>query len=56
MITEYICINKYNSQDNEYFSLQQDAINYAEENDAIIAIVKATYDPVYKEEIIWEVK
>lgn len=54
MTIEYICINSYNPQNNEYFSLQQDAISYAEENDEIIAIVKVTYEPVYKEETIWE--
>lgn len=54
MAIEYICINSYNPQNNEYFSLQQDAISYAEENDEITAIVKATYEPVYEEETIWE--
>jgi hypothetical protein len=54
MTIEYICINKYSTKDNEYFSLRQDAISYAEENDEITAIVKATYEPVYEEETIWE--
>lgn len=54
MTIEYICINKNSSKENEYFSLIRDAINYAEENDEITTIVKATYEPVYKEETIWE--
>ena len=53
-MTEYICVNKCSSKDNRHFSLLRDAINYTEEDDDITAIVKATYEPVYKEETIWE--
>lgn len=56
MTTEYICINRHSAKEDECFSLKQDAVSYAEENDDIIAIVKATYEPVYKEETIWERK
>lgn len=56
MTIEYICVNKHSIKENEYFSLQRDAINYAEEDDDIIEIVKVTYEPVYKEETVWERK
>lgn len=51
---EYICVNDYNPNGTEYFSLKKEALSYAKDNDEISAVIKVEYKPEYDETIIWE--